>query len=100
MASIRKRKFGPNKEHEAWVLDYKDQRGKRTLKTFATKREAEAWKIHTLHEVKLGTHTRTSASKSIGEAWLEWIDDCEASSLEKSTVRQRRQHLNHMSNTS
>jgi len=37
MASIRKRKFGPNKEHEAWVVDYVDQHGDRRLKTFTTK---------------------------------------------------------------
>ena len=28
MASIRKRKFGPNKEHVAYIVDYRDQHGK------------------------------------------------------------------------
>jgi integrase len=95
MASIRKRKFGPNKDREAWVVDYIDQHGKRRLKTFATRKAADVWRTTALHEVKQGTHTPASISKTIGDAWQEWIDDCEASGLEKSTVRQRRQHLSH-----
>ena len=66
MASIRKRQWrsGGN-EHEAWVVDYKDQSGKRAIQTFATKKEAEAWKVQALHEVRQGTHTRASASKTV-----------------------------------
>jgi hypothetical protein len=58
MASIRKRKFGPNKDREAWVVDYVDQHGKRRLKTFGTKKEADAWKVNALHEIQLGVHRR------------------------------------------
>ena len=94
MASIRKRKFGPNKDRESWVVDYVDQHGKRRLKTFGTKKEADAWKVNALHEVQLGVHTAASASKSVEEAWRLWIADCEANKLEFGTVRQRRQHLN------
>ena len=36
MASIRKRKWGDGRE--AWVVDYKDQGGKRAIQTFATKK--------------------------------------------------------------
>jgi hypothetical protein len=82
-------------ERESWVVDYIDQHGSRRLKTFATRKAADDWKTTALHEVKQGTHTPASVSKTIGDAWQEWIDDCEASGLEKSTVRQRRQHLNH-----
>jgi integrase len=57
MASIRKRKFGPNKEHEVWIVDYRDQHGKRHLKTFPNKKAAEAWKVSALHEVQQGIHT-------------------------------------------
>ena len=53
MASIRKRKWGDGRE--AWVVDYKDQSGKRAIQTFATKKEAEAWKVQALHEVRQGT---------------------------------------------
>jgi integrase len=67
MASIRKRKWGNGLE--AWIVDYKDQGGKRAIKTFATKKEAESWSRVALHEVQLGTHTRASASKTIAETW-------------------------------
>jgi hypothetical protein len=95
MASIRKRKFGPNKENEAWIVDYRDQHGKRHLKTFATKKAAEAWMTDALHEVKQGTHSPASVSKTIEEVWRLWLEDCEANNLEFSTIRQRRIHLKH-----
>jgi integrase len=93
MASIRKRKFGSDKE--AWIVDYRDQQGKRRLKTFPNKKAAEAWKVNALHEVQQGTHTPASTSLTIEEAWRLWIDECEKNGLEFSTIRQRRQHLGH-----
>lgn len=95
MASIRKRKFGPNKDREAWVVDYVDQHGKRRLKTFSTKKDAEAWRTNAMHEVQQGIHTAASASKTVEEAWQLWMADCEANNLEFGTIRQRRQHLKH-----
>jgi integrase len=94
MASIRKRTWTTKGvEQTAWVVDYKDQNDKRALKTFATKKAAEAWSVDTLKEVQLGTHTRASASKTVTEVWRLWLEDCEANKLEFSTIRQRRQHL-------
>src|SRR5262249_60332989 len=52
---------------EAWVVDYRDQRGERHLKTFARKKEAEA-----------------------GELWLK---ACTAAGLERSTLDQYDTHL-------
>ena len=96
MASIRKRTWTTKGEEQtAWVVDYKDQSGKRALKTFATKKEAEAWSVSALHEVSLGTHTRASASKTVTEAWELWIEQCEADKLEFGTIKQRRAHLKH-----
>jgi integrase len=95
MASIRKRKFGPNKEHVAYVVDYVDQHGNRRLKTFATSKKAKDWMVTALHEVQQGIHTPASTSKTVEEVWLLWLADCEANNLEFGTVRQRRQHLNH-----
>jgi len=95
MASIRKRYFGPNKENEAWLCDYRDQHGKRHVKTFATKKDAERWRVSALHEISQGTHTAASVSKTVEEAWRLWLAECEANGLEFSTVRQRRIHLKH-----
>jgi integrase len=95
--SVRKRTWTTSKgeEREAWIVDYVDQTGERKLKTFATKKEADAWKVTALHEVQQGIHTSASASKSIEEMWRLWLDECEANGLETSTIRQRQQHLNH-----
>src|SRR5262249_1478531 len=79
---------------ERWIVAYKDNNG-RAFKQFATKKEAESWKITAQHEVKQGTHTRASVSKTVAEVWEQWLEDCEALGLERSTVRERRQHLKH-----
>ena len=96
MASIRKRTWTTKGEEQtAWVVDYKDQSGKRALKTFATKKDAEAWSVSALHEVSQGTHTRASASKTVEETWKLWLEQCEADKLEFGTIKQRRIHLKH-----
>jgi integrase len=76
-----------------WLVDYRDQAGKRHVRTFATKKEAEAWRVVALHEVQQGTHTPASTSITVAEAFARWIEHCEAEGLEHSTIKQRRQHL-------
>jgi integrase len=94
VASIRKRQWqSKGKTREAWVCDYTDQHGKRRLKTFTTKKVADDWAINARHEVQQGTHTAASVSKTVIEAWEQWIGDCEANGLEFGTILQRRQHL-------
>jgi integrase len=94
MASIRKRKWQSGGEvKEAWVADYFDQDGKRHIKTFEKKKEAEAWLDDAKAEVRKGTHTADSVSKTVGEAGDAWVAEAEADGLERSTVAQYRQHL-------
>ena len=96
MASIRKRVWTARGiERSAWIVDYHDQAGKRRLKTFATKKEADAWSVATRHEVRQGTHTPASSSVTVAEAVERWIAHCEAEKLEHSTIKQRRGHLVH-----
>jgi len=95
MASIRKRTWtARGVERTGWLVDYRDQAGKRHVRTFATKKEAEAWRVVALHEVQQGTHTLASTSITLAEVFERWIEHCEAESLEHSTIKQRRQHLN------
>jgi integrase len=95
MASIRKRTWTSRGiERSAWIVDYFDQGGNRRLKTFTTKKEADAWAVTALHEVSQGTHTPASTSVTVAEATERWIAHCEAEGLEFSTIKQRRQHLN------
>jgi integrase len=96
MATIRKRQWRVGGEvRSAWIVRYADQAGKRHIKTFETKREAEAWAVQTLHEVSRGMHTAASASITVRQAFEKWITHCEKEGLEYSTLRQRRQHLVH-----
>ena len=93
MASIRKRAWRTNGvKQTAWVLDYKDTAGKRRLKTFPTRKEAEQWSVTALHEVKQGTHTPASASITVEQGMDLWIADSEANDLDFYTVKQRKTH--------
>jgi integrase len=94
MASIRKRTWiSRGSEKSAWVVDYFDQTHVKRRKTFAAKKAAVNWATTALHEVKQGIHTPASTSVTVARAGELWIEDCEAEGLERSTVRQRRQHL-------
>ena len=94
MSSIRKRVWkSRGVEHSAWVVDYTDQAGKRRLKTFSTKKEADAWAVHARHEVAQGTHTPARISVTVAEAMERWLANCKADGLEFGTIRQRRQHM-------
>jgi integrase len=96
VASIRKRTWkSGGVERTAWVCDYFDQAGKRRLKTFVTKKEADAWAVTARHEVKTGIHTPASVSVTVTEAFTRWIVDCEANGLERGTIVQRQGHLRH-----
>jgi len=93
--SIRKRTWaGKDGSKTAWVVDYKDQHGKRRLKTFDRQKDAKAWwEGQAAHEVKRGTHTPESTSITIAEAGANWIKRASLEGREASTVRQYRQHV-------
>src|ERR1700730_15338758 len=96
MASIRTRTWETGGEKKtAWIADYFDQAGKRHIKTFARKKDAQGWLIDAQGEVKRGTHTPASNRTTVSEAGEMWIAEAEADGLERSTVRQYRQHLDY-----
>jgi integrase len=93
MASIRKRTWQSGGEDKtAWVADYFDQSGKRHIKTCKTKKEADAWLVTARGEVARGVHTPEDASITVAEAAELWIQKCELENLERSTLRQYRNH--------
>jgi integrase len=47
-----------------------------------------------VHEIKAGTHTPASISKTVEEAGQLWLAQGESENLELSTLKQRRVHLN------
>ena len=94
MASIRKRTWtSAGSVKTAWIVDYFDQHRIRRLKTFPTKKAAEAFRDETGREIRQGIHTADSTSATVGQAADQWLDHCQAEGLEKSTIRQRSQHI-------
>ena len=92
--SIRKRKWkSGGVARTSWVVDYKDQDGERRLKTFKTKKDADAWAPNAAVQVQRGIHMPDSASITVAEAGKLWTAQAEAEELEASTVRQYRQHV-------
>ncbi|MBS7545714.1 tyrosine-type recombinase/integrase [Ancylobacter oerskovii] len=93
--SVRKRtwKTGKGEEKTAWVVDYVDMTGARRLKTFAKKKEADAFSATASVEVRAGTHVADSASITVEKAGAFWIATGEADGLERSTIAQRKNHL-------
>ena len=69
---------GGGETQTAWVADYFDQSRKRHIKTFALKKEAEAWLAAARVDVKDGKHTPEHGSITIAQAAELWLQRCEA----------------------
>jgi integrase len=94
VASIRKRTWKSGTEEKtAWIADYFDQGGKRHIKTFTTKKAADAWLVTTRGEVQRGVHTPENASITVAEAAELWLQTGELEKLERSTLRQYHNHV-------
>jgi len=93
MASIRKRTWKSSGEDKtAWIADYFDQGGKRHIKTFARQKDAKDWLVTAQGEVQRGVHTPENASITVAEAADLWLQKGDLEKLERSTVRQYRNH--------
>jgi hypothetical protein len=94
--SVRKRTWeSKDGSKTAWVVDYKDAGGNRCHKTFDKKKDADAWARRTHYEVDQGTHTPDSVSITVAEAAENWIQRAELEGLERSTIEQYRDHIEH-----
>lgn len=93
MAAIRKRSWtAPNGTAKtAWLVDYRDQSGKRRAKQFARKKEAEEYADRARTEVRQGTHTHDRDSITVAIAADLWIAAAEAERLERSTTKRYRE---------
>jgi integrase len=94
VASVRKRSWTSGDETKtAWIADYFDQTGKRHIRTCKTKKEADSFLVNARHEVARGVHMPESASITVAEAAKMWLDTGELEKLERSTLRQYRNHV-------
>jgi integrase len=93
--SVRKRKWksADGLEHEAWVVDYVDQGGKRRNTQFYRKKAADEFETTVRNELRQGIHTADTASVTVSEAGDLWIANCTAAGLERTTVDAYRSHL-------
>lgn len=93
--SIRKREWvTPAGERKtAWLVDYRDQAGKRRAKQFARKKDAEAYRSRAGWEVSQGTHTADRASITVSKAGDNWLARGRREGLERSTLDMYDQHL-------
>jgi integrase len=94
--SVRKRSWVTDRgeNREAWVVDYTSQLGQRHLKTFARKRDADAYHAQVAVDVRAGTHTPDSRSVTVSEAGKLWLASRDAAGVERTTLDNYREHLN------
>ena len=80
--SIRKRQWMTRKGEakEAWIVDYAVN-GTRHLKTFARKKDADAYEAQVSVDVRKGIHIAPSKSITVAEAGELWIKACEGDQL-------------------
>lgn len=102
--SVRKRYWGPNPKGEhvrndgkrfdnfAWAVDYVDGQGKRRLKSFPRKKDADDFAATAKVEVREGVHVADSASATVEAASTLWLKAA-ARRVEQGTLAQYRQHV-------
>jgi integrase len=93
--SVRKRPWITRKGEQktAWVLDYRDQNGKRHIETFRRQKDAVAREAEVRLDVKQGTHVAPSESPTVAEAAGQWIARVKAHGREETTLQQYEQHV-------
>jgi integrase len=93
--SVRKRTWhnADGSQGEAWVVAYTDFAGKRRIRSFEKKREADAYHASVGTELRSGIHVPDSQSVTVAEAGRLWLAGCEGDGLERSTLDYYRQHL-------
>lgn len=93
--SVRKRTWTTPKgvEKSAWVVDYADNGGKRRLKTFTKKKDADAFAATASVQVREGTHVADSASVTIEAAGKLWLASAKAAGLERATLEDYERHV-------
>jgi integrase len=84
----------PGEAMAAWVVNYTDASGKRRLKTFRLKRDADTYNVKVADELLAGTHTADRASVTVAEAGAQWLEACRGRGLERSSLKRNACHVN------
>jgi integrase len=93
--SVRKRTWRnrDGSRGEAWVVNYTDQAGARRLKSFARKKDADAFAGAVSVDIRAGIHIPDRDSITVAEAAQLWLASADAAGLERSTREQYRRHV-------
>jgi integrase len=93
--SVRKRIWAnrDGSQGEMWVVAYTDQTGKRRIKSFKRKHDADAYEDSLGVDLRSGLHVPDSQSVTVAEAGRLWLQTCENARLERSTLVYYREHL-------
>ena len=91
----RRWKTSKGEDRDAWVFEYRDGSGQRHLETFKRKKDADARQAEIKVDVKQGVHVATSQSVTVAKAAESWIRAGQAAGLERSTIKQYREHVDH-----
>src|SRR5262249_8124056 len=91
-----KGRAGNGDERESWFVNPTDEAGDRHIKTFARKKEADAYAQQVGVDIRAGTHTPASKSITVAQAAEDWIKSVALEGREASTLAQYRQHARHI----
>jgi integrase len=92
--AIRERTWEWNgKTKKAWVYEWTDLKGKRRLKTFKTKKQAQEFEATTRVDIKAGTHIADGDSITVADAGKLWLATGEEDGLKRSSIARNRNHV-------
>ena len=89
MARVKRRTWTTAKgeQKEAWIVRYwQKETSKQHIKTFARKKDAEAYMHQTGVDIGQGTHVAPSQSITVEQAAQLWLEACETDHLERTTL--------------
>ncbi len=93
--SVRRRSWTnrDGSRSEAWLVDHIDQRGRRHVKTFDRRKDADAYHAIVAVDVRKGVHLPDSESITVAEAGRLWLQTGDGNGLERTTLDAYRQRL-------
>ena len=93
--AVRKRSWTTRsgEQKTAWVVDYRDQNGKRHIETFDRKKDADAREVTVRVNIRQGTHVAPSETITVAEAARQWLARVAAAGREQATLQQYQQHV-------
>jgi integrase len=92
--SVRKREWVTRKGEQktAWVADFVDNAGRRQIRTFDKKKDADAFYSKVRVDINAGTHVTIDGDKTVADACDDWIKGVAADGRERGTTRMYQFH--------